>query len=171
MTSKLILLIIVSILPFVSCNKTTPAGFWRNYHNQYIVKHISDQGPYGGHRAIYWKSDSIHHFEYKDLIDYATGNGWELIDTTSFTNEQISKWMYLGKPVFPLTGKGITITEINNSQTSKFPQWFDGPIKVIKFRTGWLSFEPGTDNATEENGFIVLNNDRTEMAVYHLWGE
>ena len=169
--TNLVFIVTILVIVSASCSKTTPAGFWKDYKNQYIVKHISDQGPYGGHRAIYWKSDSMHLFTFKDIVEYATNNGWELTDTSSFTKEETAKWMYLGKPVFPLTGSGFTTTEINNSQTSKFPRWFNGPINVIKFRTGWLSFEPGADNATEENGFIILNSDRTEMSVYQLWGE
>ena len=38
-------------------------------------------------------------------------------------------------------------------------------------KTGWITIEPGTDNSVEENGFVLINKDRTQMAVYHLWGE
>jgi hypothetical protein len=34
-----------------------------------------------------------------------------------------------------------------------------------------VTIEPGTDNSIEENGFVVINRDRTQMAVYHVWGE
>jgi hypothetical protein len=75
--------------------------FWGNFNSDLLVKNVSDQGPLGGRRAIYWRSGT----------------------------------------------------------------------SVYKFKTGWVTIEPGTDNSIEENGFVLINNDRTEMAVYYLWDE
>jgi len=49
-------LILIVTLAFLSCNKATPAGFWKSYQKDFLVKNISDQVPWGGHRAIYWKT-------------------------------------------------------------------------------------------------------------------
>jgi len=42
---------------------------------------------------------------------------------------------------------------------------------VYKFKTGWTTVDPGTDNSIEENGFVIINVKGTEMSVYHLWGD
>ena len=42
---------------------------------------------------------------------------------------------------------------------------------VYTFKTGIVMIEPGTGNSIEVNGFVVLDNEGTEMSVYHLWGE
>lgn len=31
--------------------------------------------------------------------------------------------------------------------------------------------EPGTEKVSEENGFVIINDNATKMSVYHLWGE
>ena len=46
-----------------------------------------------------------------------------------------------------------------------------GRISFYSFKTGWVTIQPGTDDSIEVNGFVLLNHDKTEMAVYHLWGE
>jgi len=166
-----LLLTLILTLAFISCNKATPAGFWKNYKSNFIVKNISDQGPYGGYRVIYWKATETENFNSKNVIDFANKNGWTLVDSSEFNQEQTNKWTYDNKPIFPLTFKGFSDTSLNDNILDDFPRWFGGQIKVYKFKTGWTTVEPGTGNTIEDNGFVVLNNDRTEMAVYHLWGD
>jgi hypothetical protein len=158
-------------LAFISCNKATPAGFLKNYKSSLLVKKISDQGPNGGLRAVYWKADNAETFNSNNVLDFAKENGWTLVDSSEFNQAQTSKWTYNSKAVFPLTSTGFSDTALNDSQLEYFPRWFGGQIKVYKFKTGWITIQPGTDNSIEENGFVVSNGDRTEMAVYHLWGE
>lgn len=161
---------LILTLSFISCNKATPAGFWKNYKSNFIVKNISDQGPYGGHRAIYWKANETEIFNSKNVLDYANKNGWTLVDSTEFDQAQTNKWTYENKPIFPLTLKGFSDTTLNDAILDDFPRWFSGQIKVYKFKTGWVTIKPGTDNSFEDNGFVLMKNDKTEIAVYHLWG-
>jgi hypothetical protein len=170
-TKSFLFLTFILTLAFASCNKATPAGFWKSYKKDFLEKNISDQGPHGGHRAIYWKSGRTNTFTSTDVIEFAKKNDWTLVDSLTFNAEQTTKWMYNNKAVFPLTSTGFSDTIENNTQLEHFPRWFGGQITVFKFRTGWVTIEPGTDNSIEENGFVVLNSDRTQMAVYHLWGE
>ncbi len=172
MRTKLFLfLTFILTLAFASCSKATPAGFWKNYYKDLIKKNISDQGPYGGHRAIYWKSDETNNFTSAHVLDFAKKNGWTLVDSSEHNNDQTNKWTYDNKAVFPLTSAGFSATAQNNTQLEHFPRWFGGQVTVFKFKTGWVTIEPGTDNSIEENGFVVINSDRTQMAVYHVWGE
>ncbi|WP_157541618.1 hypothetical protein [Hymenobacter aerophilus] len=172
MTSRpFILLTLICTLSFISCNKSIPTGFWENYETNFLVNNISDQGPYGGHRAVYWKSQKPLTFDTKNILDFATKNGWTLVDSSGFSNEQTNKWIYDNEKIFPLTNIGFSDTLLNDERLKDFPRWFGGQVKLYKFKTGWVTIEPGTDNSIEENGFILLNQDKSEMAVYHLWGE
>jgi|SRR5579875_2928516 len=172
MTTKTFFLLTLTLtLAFASCNKATPAGFWKNFKKDLLVKNISDQGPYGGHRAIHWKSDKTNSFTSNDALDFARKNGWTLIDSSAFNSDQTNKWTYNNKAIFPLTNTGFSDTQLNDAHLTDFPRWFGGQVSVYKFKTGWVTMEPGTDSSIEENGFVVINRDGTEMAVYHLWGE
>ena len=172
MTSRpFILLTLIWTLSFISCNKVTPTGFWKNYEINFLVKNISDQGPYGGHRAVYWKSEKPLTFDTKNILDFAAKNGWTLTDSSEFDQTQTIKWTYDDKEIFPLSSTGFNDTIENISTYNYFPRWFGGQLKLYKFKTGWVTIEPGTDNSIEENGFVLLNQDKSEMAVYHLWGE
>jgi len=165
-----ILLTLILTFAFISCNKATPSGFWKNYKTNILVTNISDQGPYGGHRAIYWKSESSF-FDTKSILDFATKNGWTLTDSLEFDQDQTKKWTYDNKKIFPLSSTGFDETAKSISTYNYFPRWFGGQLKIYKFKTGWVTIEPGTDNSIEENGFVILSQDKSELAVYHLWGE
>jgi hypothetical protein len=172
MTRKpFLLLTLILAFVFATCNKATPSGFWKNYRKDLLVKNISDQGPYGGHRAIYWKSDKAKTFTSTNVLDFARKNGWTLIDSSKFNEDQTKKWTYNRQAVFPLTSTGFSDTVLNNTQLEHFPRWFGGQIKMFKFKTGWVTIEPGTDDSNEENGFVIIDSEEEEMAVYHLWGE
>ncbi|RPD45763.1 hypothetical protein DNI29_16545 [Hymenobacter sediminis] len=168
MTTKTLLLL---TLAFISCNRISPAGFWSNYRADLLAKNIGDQGPYGGHKALYWKSDKPYTFSAATILDFASKNGWALTDSVEFNQDQTSQWTHNNRAVFPLTSAGFTIPVLNDTQLERFPRWFDGPLQVYKFRTSWVLIEPGTDNSTEGNGFVIMNRNRTQMAVYHSWGE
>ncbi len=79
--------------------------------------------------------------------------------------------MYNNRPVFPLTNAGFSDSILKDQRLLDFPRWFGGPVTVYTFKTGWVTIYPGTDNSIEENGFVVLPKDKSELAVYHLWGE
>lgn len=74
-----------------SCNKITPAGFWTNFHKDYILANKSDQGPWGGHREINWKSETNNSFSDKELIEFANKNDWKLIDSISFSTDTLTQ--------------------------------------------------------------------------------
>src|ERR1044071_9564342 len=73
------LLFLVGLL---SCSHATPGSFWENYKKDILKESESDQGPYGGHRMIYWKSNE-RSFDPDEVVDFAKENGWELVDTVS----------------------------------------------------------------------------------------
>src|SRR4051794_35517328 len=107
-TKLFLLLAFIFTLPFASCNKATPAGFWKSYQKKLLVNNISDQGPNGGHRAMYWKADNAGTFSSKNVLDFAKNNGWTLVDSSEFNSDQTNKWTYSEKPIFPLTSTGFS---------------------------------------------------------------
>lgn len=171
-TKATLLLTLILAICFASCNKATPAAFWKGYQKEFLVKNISDQGPYGGHRAIYWKAAKRNTFTSSSILDFANKNGWTLADSSEYSEEQIINWKnYNKEAIFPLTSVGFSDTVIQSSELDYFPRWFGGKVKLYKFKTGVITIEPGTNEYIEENGFVLVNNNRAEMAAYHLWGE
>ncbi len=133
---------------------------------------MSDQGTNGGHKAMYWKKELPDIFNARDVISFAKKNGWELSDSLEIPTDQLKTWHYNNKPIFPLSYSGFAKTPtVNKSEYSNFPRWINKGLKVYLFKTGWLTYEPGTDNSIEVNGFVLISNEGNELSVYHLWGE
>ena len=94
------LLIGISLL-IISCNKLTPAGFWKNYHKDLQLKEFSDQGPWGGYRIIHWESKDDYNFEINDILKFTKENDWTLIDSSEYGVTLPKSWTYLDKNIFP----------------------------------------------------------------------
>lgn len=152
-----------------SCNKVVPAGFWNNYQQDFIKNEQSDQGPWGGYRIIHWESKNNHHFNTNDILHYAQENGWTLIDSSEYGANLPKSWTYSDKEIFPFNyGEFI---DLDNQINDKLQRWISSDFKLFSFKTGWIIFEPGTDESTEKTGYILVSNDKRKMTVYHLWGE
>jgi len=167
-----IFFLLFALLILTSCSKTSPAGFWENFHREMLVKNISDQGPGGGHRAMHWISPKQNAFDSAAVIAFAGKNGWHLTKAYSFKQDSAAKWMYDGKATFPLSNTGFNpYDSFNNSTYSLFPRRINSDLKVYQFKTGWMAIEPGSDKSTEENGFVLVNDSASKMSVYHIWGK
>jgi len=162
--NKIYILICIALTIFVtSCNKISPAGFWTEFHKDLIIKKYSDQGPWGGHREIEWKSETTNCFTDKELIGFGHMNDWELIDSISFSLDTLSQSSFS-----QLKNDDYSQDILNQSILPKLNL---NDSKVFVFRTTWLDVEPGNARETFENGFAVLNSDRTELKIYHSWGD
>jgi len=160
----------VFILGLYSCSKTTPSGFWESFEPQFLKENISNQGPFGGRRAMYWKAAQVT-IKSQDILNYTHKEGWEVIDSLEVQTEDMSKWIYNGNPIFPLSHDGFSVKRINNAMHKHFPRWITAKAKVYLFTTDWAVFDLGTDESNYENGFVLLSDDGSEMSVYHIWGE
>ena len=78
-----------------------PTGFWKNYKDELIREDISDQGPWGGHRAMYWTSRGDNEFSKQDIVDFATDNGWTFVEELKFSKTDLDSWTYGNKEMFP----------------------------------------------------------------------
>lgn len=154
-----------------SCYKITPAGFWITFKKDLIVTKESDQGPWGGHREIKWKSKDENTFIFSQILDFATKNDWELTDSTSFPADSLSKLTNnrLVKHEYPL----YVSDDYSNNILINYvlPKLERTDLMVYRFKTGWIAVEPGNARDTDRNGFVIVNSNGTEMTVYHLWGE
>ncbi len=151
------------IVLVTSCNKTTPASFWKGFHKDLTLTKNSDQGPWGGHREINWKSEYTNTFTDKELIEFADKNDWKLLDSISFSADTLTK-----KSLSTLKNDDYSLDILNEII---LPKLKTNDNRIFIFKTTWLAVEPGNARETFENGFAVLNSDGTELKVYHLWGE
>jgi hypothetical protein len=150
-------LLILILFVFNSCDKVTPAGFWKDYQQDKITNNKSDQGPWGGQRIIKWLNKET--FNPKDINEFATKNGWTLIDSLKIDNTIKTK---LGNFKNEYSEQIFATTVLTNIKNEAM---------VYIYKTGWVAIEPGNTDKTEDNGFLTLNADRTELTAYHIWGE
>ncbi len=162
-TNKQLLILFSLTVLINSCNNITPAGFWKSFRMDNIETKNSDQGPWGGHLEIRWKSKNNEIFKANQLIDFATNNGWILTDSIKFTADSLSKLR-----TNYTSNEDYSLEILNNEVLAKLKV---DDTNVYRFKTGWIAVKPGNDTETEVNGFVIINSDGTEMTIYHLWGE
>jgi hypothetical protein len=138
-----------------------PAAFWEKYRPELILEKNSDQGPWGGVRKIVWKSEKPAVFTAEQLIDYAAQNGWQLVDSLSLID---------GSLEMPADASG-TDYSFSILQREALHLLNATTCRIFLFKTGWIAVEPGNARDTEVNGFLVLNSDGAELAMFHRWGE
>jgi hypothetical protein len=160
---KLLFLLIGLIILCESCSNLSPAGFWTSFHQELIIKHESDQGPWGGKRIIHWKTKSTKPFNEKELLNYATKNDWKLLESHSFetSTENNTNFKRLKSNEYSLDKllKEVLTKEIIQG-------W-----KLYVFKTTWMLVDQKDIGETFENGFILLNSSKTELKIIHFWGE
>ncbi len=146
-----------------SCNRSTPAGFWTDFHKDLITNQNSDQGPWGGHREINWQSNTSGTFTNKELIAFAAINEWELLDSILFPADTLTSNSFS-----KLKSDDYSFDLLNENV---LPKLKSNDNRIFTFKTTWLKVEPGNTRETFENGFVVLNREGTALKVYHFWGE
>lgn len=160
---KNIFIVSVSIilpLIFNSCSKLSPAEFWRKFNTELIVTKSSDQGPYGGERQIEWKNLNGK-IKSNDFLKFANENGWKLIDSIEITNNELNKNKLRNLDKY---AEEIIIEEI-------LPKISNQNSKIFIFKTGWIRIKPGNEIETEQNGFLVSEDNSKTFKLFQNWGE
>lgn len=157
-------LFVLSIALF-SCNKLTPAGFWKSFKKDLIVKNYSDQGPWGGCRELHWKTNKKNSFTFKIISEFASKNGWQLSDSIKFQKDSIDKFI----TVFYNGDKNFTDSIVETIDS--LPALINSNRTLYRFKTGWELFKAGNNTCTEVNGFVEITENGKEMSVSHKWGE
>jgi len=156
---------LIGIMLLTACGRWMPAGFWDEFHPELIQKNKNDQGPWGGHRATWWKATDPYTFTPDKVIRFATLHGWAFVDTMAY------EAIIGGRHHFPLGHSGIDTSQVNNFTHHPFPIWTTLPSTLYRFKTDWITVVPGTDEAYDAYGYVVIDRSGKEMTVYHLWGE
>jgi len=167
MIKKLILIPFMTIL--LCCDRVMPGGLWNKFETDLRIEKQSDQGPWGGTRAYYWRSETMRYFNKQKIFDFASSNGWSLIDSVKYQAEESENSK--GSSITIQVGPFETDASSEVFLEQDFPRWTNTGLTLYKFKTGWVIFYPDTNSSTEINGFISVSENGREMAVYHLWGE
>jgi len=154
-----------------ACDRIMPAGFWSAYQSEFIKENSSDQGPWGGCRTIHWESEKYKEFDARSITAYAEEKGWSLVNCVHVEKKQLKNWVKNGEVIFPAFLTGFEHSSPDSIYCHDFPRLIDQDLTVCKFKTGWVRLYPGTNDWTEENGFILTSEDGRKMTLYHLWGE
>ena len=169
---KLAPLILIFPCLLVSCQHYMPAGFWKDFQKKFLIEDISDQGPYGGHRAMYWKSIRQGTFNAQAILAFAAHHDWKFFDSSKISAHDLAAWHYCRQPIFPLSEEGFdSLCTMNSSIYNYFPRWIASDLTLYRFQTGWVAINPGTAEANQAYGYVIINDNRAEMSVYYLWGE
>jgi hypothetical protein len=152
-----------------SCSKL-PAGFWENFDSDNLKINKCNQGPRGGYRAMYWKKSKGFYNE-KTLLNFATSNGWKLKRITAVKLPIVQSWKnYDNHLVFPLSHDGLDLQlRSENKDYGLFPRWINYACRLYEFQTNWVVIS--NDDSHTSLGYILLDDDNTQLSMYHLWGE
>jgi hypothetical protein len=170
MIKKLILIPWLTVL--LSCDSVMPGGIWDKFETELRIEKQSDQGPWGGKRSYYWRSETTGYFNKEKIFDFTSSNGWSLVDSVKCPEEESRNLKKNNRPGFTIqVGPFETNASSEVFLEEDFPRWINTGLTLYRFKTGIVIFYPGTDSYTEVNGFITVSENEKEMTVYHLWGE
>lgn len=161
-TEYIVTFILLAVIA-TSCNRLGPAGFWTRFHKDLIKIEHSDQGPSGGHREIYWESETKNTFTVTELVGFAKKNGWQLVDSVSFSIDTLNS-----RSFSQLKNDDYSVDILKDRI---WPDMKPHDNRLFIFKTTWLAVEPGNTRETYDNGFAVLNSSGTTLKIYHVWGE
>ena len=155
-TKHRILAIAIVASALAGCKPLVPSGFWKGYRSDAIVKQFSDQGPWGGERWILWESRSGEGLSETDAKRFAERHGWKFLSRVDASSQSIH--------ATSLFRNG------NDRARDRFPKFIAGDSVVLKFDSGWMREDPGTNEMSTAYGYVQVSKDGCRMIVYHLWG-
>jgi hypothetical protein len=164
MRTKQLLSVTCLLLILCSCGPIGGAArFWKTYKPELIVAQQSDQGPWGGHRWVQWESRNAGVFSEREAKKFAIEHGWKFLQRFEVSAQGMSDWKgFKQSRVFPLFQTGLA--------NDGFPRRIVSDSIFLKFDSGWLREDPGTNEMSTAYGYLQVSKDGTQMAVYHLWG-
>jgi hypothetical protein len=165
-------LVVAPVVALSSCNRLTPAGFWKSYRSDMIAKANSDQGPWGGSRWIQWVAKGETKFSSSELDAFAKTHGWTCEPPVEYSSQRTKDWVspINKEPIFPLFF-GEPTDPVPYTGDVWFPRHIDGDSYVMKCETGWERVAPGSGVSSPAYGYIQVSKDGHRLAIYHLWGE
>ncbi len=148
-----------------ACRSLVPAGFWKGYRSNLIIKQESDQGPWGGHRWICWDSPNSGTFSESDAKQFALDHGWKFLVRVEVPANALTR---------PTDTQPQAVSSLfhpgYDQARQDFPAYITGESVVLTFDSGWRREDPGTNETSTAVGYLQLSRDGRKMLVYHLWG-
>lgn len=162
MKLKCTLTILVLFILVPSCNQITPANFWLDFHKDLITSKSSDQGPWGGTRQIAWHNTS-ENFLTSEIIEFAKKNEWSFVDSTTINSDSTLD--------NNLSGLEVDSYTIELLRMKILPHLKSKENSILVFKTTWVIL-PGYDvDETFQNGFAIVNSEKSKLKIFHFWGE
>ena len=141
------------------CN-LMPGSFWKNLYKDDIVHYVNDQGPWGGHREIFWSAENSKHFSKEKVIAFAESNGWKFIDSSTHFSNRSKRWYVRDREV------------TSPFENVYFEKWVRRDMQLLKFDSKWIrESEAGSGEFVTAYAFVLLSDDRNDMIFLHEWGE
>lgn len=142
-----------------SCN-LMPGSFWKILYKDDIVHHISDQGPWGGHREIFWRAENSTRFSKEKVIAFAETNGWKFVDSITRFSSHSKKWY--------VSDKEVTAP----FQNAYFDKWVRRDMNLLRIDSKWIiESEAGSGEFVTAYAYVLFSDDSNEMIFLHVWGE
>ena len=146
-----------------SCSYLSPAGFWNSFKKELILQEQSNQGPWGGTREIYWKSNTNKPFQENEILEFASKNKWTLVDSLTVTNDSPSEKLFSELKIHEYSMEVLVQKVLAKEKVVN--------TKIYVFKTSQMLVNLNDGDDTFENGFILLNSTKTELKLVHRWGE
>lgn len=159
------------ILTLSACNSVTQSKFWTDYRADEITEREAYQSDYDGRRTIHWEMKSGNPVSAKEVLDIASRNGWTVVDTQLVTQEDLASWSISDTLIFPLYYDGTyeMWSKENPGSWTAFIRYIATDFSVYRCKTKERLTFLGSRDWTDENGYILLSENRNQMTVYHLW--
>lgn len=159
--------LLIFMVVFASCNKLSPASFWKNLDNEHIVKSTSDQGPWGGKRTISWKNRAgIYKRGY--VVRFAEKNGWKLKYTTVI-DTLLDRNISIDNEGLSPEDAELVLYGGNTDANYSFSGCVNNGCTLYEFDSGWTKVIEWED--VMATGYILVNSAGTRMTMFHSWGE
>ena len=152
----------------VSCNKLSPAGFWKGFDSDHIIKSASDQGPWGGTRTIAWKN-RLRNYNSQDVIRFAEGNGWRLLQTMVIDTIRNKKISIRNEGNKTPDKADLAVYGGNTEADLSFSGCVNGDCTLYEFNSGWTYVTEG--EAMIAKGYVLVDANKHRMTMFHSWGE
>jgi hypothetical protein len=149
-------LIFIGVLVLAGCKTIGPAAFWNDFDDGHMVKNITDQGPWGGYRLLYWKNTQ-RPYKAKDVVIFAALHNWQHFKTDSLKKEEVFSWV------------ADHADSLSLHHPSHYPAISDTGVSLSFLDSNWAS--TGNSGSNAALGYALLSSDGKQLVVYDTWGE
>ncbi len=156
------------VLCLSGCNRLTPAGFWKYFDAEHIEKNISDQGPWGGHRTVFWHN-AKGGYNQDAILKFAAENDWKLLSMKKIEAQNSAGPKLANQSDDILKDEDFTINYVNTDDDLGFPGCINNDCILYEFDSGWTRVSEG--ETVTAYGYILMNYNKTRMTMVHSWGE